>query len=57
MKNTFIIIFTILISFSGFTKKKSAYKLYNAKGHKVSYKKMLKQLAKADVVFFWRRTQ
>ena len=31
---------------------KPAYVLYNAKGRKVSYKKMIKQLAKKDVVLF-----
>jgi uncharacterized iron-regulated protein len=32
--------------------QKKAYQIYNANGHKVSYNKMLKKLAKADVVFF-----
>ncbi|HIP47605.1 MAG TPA: iron-regulated protein [Lutibacter sp.] len=32
--------------------KKPAYKLYNAKGKKTSYKKLLKQAKKADVVLF-----
>ncbi|HHB79460.1 MAG TPA: iron-regulated protein [Saprospiraceae bacterium] len=33
-------------------KHKRAYKLYNKSGKKVSYRKMVKQLAKADVVLF-----
>jgi uncharacterized iron-regulated protein len=32
--------------------QKKAYQIYNYNGNKVSYKKMLKKLAKADVVFF-----
>ncbi|PCH76639.1 MAG: iron-regulated protein [Flavobacteriaceae bacterium] len=31
---------------------KAAYKLYNSKGHKISYKKVLKKMRKADVVLF-----
>lgn len=42
---------TILI-FSVQAQKKPAYSLYNAQGKKVSYKKMLKKLAKADIVLF-----
>ncbi|MCF6213522.1 MAG: ChaN family lipoprotein [Flavobacteriaceae bacterium] len=32
--------------------QKKAYQIYNANGHKITYKKMLKKLAKADIVFF-----
>jgi len=35
-----------------FAQQKPAYVLYNAKGKKVSYKKMIKQLAKKDIVLF-----
>tara|TARA_R110001583_G_scaffold15501_2_gene63832 strand:- start:12297 stop:13106 length:810 start_codon:yes stop_codon:yes gene_type:complete len=35
-----------------FSQNKPAYKLYNAKGHKVSYKSMIKKMKKADVVLF-----
>jgi uncharacterized iron-regulated protein len=35
-----------------FSQNKPAYKLYNAKGNKVSYKSMIKKMAKADVVLF-----
>jgi uncharacterized iron-regulated protein len=31
---------------------KPAYKLYNSKGNKVSYKKMIKKMSKSDVVLF-----
>jgi uncharacterized iron-regulated protein len=48
--NTFIFIFFIAFNFFG--QNKSIYKLYNAKGHRVSYKKMVKILSKADVVLF-----
>lgn len=32
--------------------QKKAYQIYNYKGHKVNYNRMIKHLAKADVVFF-----
>jgi len=35
-----------------FSQNKPAYKLYNANGHKVSYKKMIRKMKKADVVLF-----
>jgi uncharacterized iron-regulated protein len=34
------------------SQNKPSYKLYNAKGNKVSYKSMIKKMAKADVVLF-----
>jgi len=45
-----------LLFFLGFiniviAQKKEAFRIVNAKGHKVSYKKMLKTAARADVVF------
>jgi len=49
------ITFTLIVAFftlTAYTQKKAAYQLYNTTGKKISYKKMLKQLAKADVVFF-----
>jgi len=52
MTKLFSLIFSVCFIVSGFSQKKEAYKLYNSKGKKVSYKKMLKQLSKADVVFF-----
>ena len=35
-----------------FAQNKPAYKIYNAKGKKVSYKKMVKTLSKQDIVLF-----
>lgn len=52
MKKIILLVLAVLLSISGFSQKKRAYILYNAKGKKVSYKKMIKQLSKADVVFF-----
>ena len=52
MKKLLFLSLSILITFSGFSQKKPAYQLYNANAKKVSYKKMIKQLAKADIVFF-----
>jgi uncharacterized iron-regulated protein len=42
----------ILTSFLGYSQNPEAYKIYNAKGKKVSYPKMVKSLAKQDVVLF-----
>jgi len=49
-----LIVFLFFVSFSTvlFAQNKPAYKLYNAKGAKVSYKKMLKKMNKADIVLF-----
>ncbi len=43
---------TLLISISGFTQNKTGYVIYNSKGKKVSYKKLLKTVSKNDVVLF-----
>lgn len=51
MKNLLLILFSLCISISSFAQK-PAYRIYNSKGKKVSYKKMLKTLAKEDVVMF-----
>lgn len=51
MKNLLLLLtFTLLITF-GYGQKKP-YVIYNAKGKKVSYKKMLKTLEKKDMVLF-----
>lgn len=42
------LLFTTLI----FSQNKPAYKLYNANGNKVSYKKMIDKMGEADVVLF-----
>ena len=52
MKKILSIIVTLLFILTIQAQKKPAYVLFNQKGKKVSYKKMLKKLAKADVVLF-----
>jgi len=42
----------ILTSLLGYSQNPESYKIYNAKGKKVSYPKMVKSLAKQDVVLF-----
>lgn len=53
MKNIIITILAI-VSFVqvGFAQDKVASQLYNSKGKKVKYKKMIKDLAESDMVFF-----
>jgi len=48
------IVLTLLLTFTVFSygQNKPAYKLYNSKGHKISYKKVLKKMKRADVVLF-----
>ncbi|MFK5890395.1 MAG: ChaN family lipoprotein [Flavobacteriaceae bacterium] len=52
MKKIILTLIVVFFTLTAYTQKKAAYQLYNATGKKISYKKMLKQLAKADVVFF-----
>lgn len=52
MKKYFLIVLLSLLSVSIFAQQKPAYILYNAQGKKISYKKMIKQLAKKDIVLF-----
>jgi uncharacterized iron-regulated protein len=52
MKKIFLFVFLALYSVTIFAQQKPAYILYNAKGKKISYKKMIKQLAKKDIVLF-----
>lgn len=49
---SFFYIFTLLFSFSSFAQDKLPYKIYNVKGKKTSYAKMLKQAESAEVVLF-----
>jgi uncharacterized iron-regulated protein len=51
MKNIISLVL-ILTSFLGYSQNPEAYKIYNAKGKKVSYKKMIKTLVKQDMVLF-----
>ncbi len=50
-KQIALIMFTACFIF-GYSQTKPAYLLYDAKGKKVSYDKMMKKLAKADMVMF-----
>ncbi len=52
MKNFLIIISISILSFQAFSQNNGPYVIYNSKGKKVSYKKMIRQLAKQDMVFF-----
>ena len=52
MKKYLLFIPLLLFSLLIFAQQKPAYILYNAQGKKVSYKKMIKQLAKKDIVLF-----
>lgn len=45
------LILAFIVSFA-YAQHKKAYTLYNAKGRKVSFKKMIKTIEKADLVFF-----
>jgi uncharacterized iron-regulated protein len=52
MKKNLLVVLLALCSITIFARQKPAYILYNARGKKVSYKKMIKQLAKKDIVLF-----
>lgn len=52
MKKYLVSIALLFIAATIFAQQKPAYILYNADGKKVSYKKMIKQLAKSDIVLF-----
>lgn len=47
-----LFLFTFVLTFLTLTAQKQPYVIYNAKGKKVSYKKMLKTLEKKDMVLF-----
>jgi uncharacterized iron-regulated protein len=51
MKKTSIILILLIIANTAFTQKK-AFVIYDSKGKKVAYEKMLKVLAKKDIVLF-----
>ncbi len=52
MKKHSLIILALLYSIAIFAQQKPAYILYNADGRKISYKKMIRDLAKKDIVLF-----
>ena len=51
MKSTFTLFFLITCFTITFSQKKQAYIIYNAKGKKTSYEKMIKKVADKEVVF------
>ena len=51
MRKTILVLCLLLIANAAFSQKKP-YVIYNAKGKKVSYKKMQKTLLKKDIVLF-----
>lgn len=52
MQKLNVFLFLVLFTTCLFSQNKPAYKLYNSNGRKVSYKKMIRKLKKADVVLF-----
>lgn len=52
MKKYLLIVLVLFYTTIIFAQQKPAYILYNADGKKISYKKMIKQLAKKDIVLF-----
>ena len=52
MKKCFTVVAILFFQGLLFAQQKPAYVLYNAQGKKVSYKKMIKRLAKKDIVLF-----
>ncbi|PCI33288.1 MAG: iron-regulated protein [Flavobacteriaceae bacterium] len=48
------IVLTLLLTFTvySYSQNKPAYKLFNSKGHKISYKKVIKKMKRADIVLF-----
>ena len=52
MKKYLLFILSLLITVIVSAQQKPAYVLYNAQGKKISYNKMIRQLAKKDIVLF-----
>jgi uncharacterized iron-regulated protein len=52
MKKTVLVLFSWFFIQAVFAQQKPAYILYNAKGKKVSYKKMIRVLSEKDIVLF-----
>ena len=52
MKKAAIIFLTLFVAIAGVAQKKQPYILYNAKGKKQSYEKMLKTIAEKDILLF-----
>lgn len=51
-RTSLLLFLLFFASLQAFSQDMTPYVIYNAKGKKVSYKKMLKQLEKQDVIFF-----
>jgi len=47
-----IFLFALFISSNALTQKQVAYQIFTAQGKKVSYKKMMKDVQKSDILFF-----
>lgn len=52
MQKLLVFLLISVISIQSYSQKKQAYQIFNAKGKKVSYKRMLKKMNKTDVVLF-----
>lgn len=52
MKRLLLSLVLLLFTISTFSQKKASHIIYNSKGKKVSYKKMLKTIAKSDIILF-----
>lgn len=52
MRKINTLIFVFFITYNFIAQNKPAYKLYNSKGHRVSYQHMIKKLRNANVVLF-----
>lgn len=52
MKQLLLSFVLILFTLNSYSQKKAAHIIYNSNGKKVSYKKMLKTIAKSDIILF-----
>lgn len=52
MKLKFLSLIAFLIVITSYAQKKQAYVIYNSKGKKVSYKKMIKRIQGKDIILF-----
>ncbi len=52
MKKLLLSFILLLFTITSFSQKKVSHVIYNAKGKKVSYKKMLKTITEKDIILF-----
>lgn len=52
MKKIIVLLIVVFSVFNSFSQNGKAYQVFNQKGKKISFKKMIKKLAKADIVLF-----